>query len=64
MLYLDTIANLVKKSLVKQQKQSIFLGIIWNLGVILQFTGVYVHSKTYELEHILENGIYERFCVN
>jgi trk system potassium uptake protein TrkH len=40
MLYLDTIANLVKKSLIKQQKQSTFLGIIWNLGVILQFTGV------------------------
>jgi len=40
MLYLDTIANLVKKSLIKQQKQSTFLGTIWNLGVILQFTGV------------------------
>src|SRR3989338_8964161 len=34
MLYLDTIANLVKKSLIRQQKQSTFLGIIWNLGVI------------------------------
>ena len=40
MLYLDTIMNLVKKSLVKQQKQSTLWGVIWNLGVVLQFTGV------------------------
>jgi len=40
MLYLDTIASLVKKSLVKQQKQSTLWGVIWNLGVVLQFTGV------------------------
>lgn len=40
MLYLDTIVSLVKKSLVKQQKQSTLWGVIWNLGVILQFTGV------------------------
>lgn len=39
-LYLDTIVNLVKKSLVKQQKQSTLWGVIWNLGVVLQFTGV------------------------
>ena len=39
-LYLDTIINLVKKSLVKQQKQSTLWGVIWNLGVVLQFTGV------------------------
>ncbi len=40
MLYLDTIMNLVKKSLIKQQKQSTLWGVIWNLGVVLQFTGV------------------------
>ena len=40
MIYLDTIMNLVKKSLVKQQKQSTLWGVIWNLGVVLQFTGV------------------------
>lgn len=39
-LYLDTIVNLVKKSLVKQQKQSTLWGVIWNLGIVLQFTGV------------------------
>lgn len=39
-LYLDTIMNLVKKSLVKQQKQSTLLGVVWNLGVVTQFTGV------------------------
>ena len=33
-LYLDTIVNLVKKSLVKQQKQSTLWGVIWNLGVV------------------------------
>ena len=40
MLYMDTIMNLVKKSLIKQQKQSTLWGVIWNLGVVLQFTGV------------------------
>lgn len=40
MIYLDTIFNLVKKSLVKQPKQSTLWGVIWNLGVVLQFTGV------------------------
>ncbi|MEK6832202.1 MAG: CBS domain-containing protein, partial [Thermoproteota archaeon] len=40
MLYLDTIMSLVKKSLVKQQKQSTLWGVIWNLGIVLQFTGV------------------------
>ncbi|MFB5611879.1 MAG: potassium transporter TrkG [Nitrosarchaeum sp.] len=39
-LYLDTIVNLVRKSLVKQQKQSTLWGVIWNLGVVMQFTGV------------------------
>lgn len=39
-LYLDTIVNLVKKSLVKQQKQSTLWGVVWNLGVVTQFTGV------------------------
>ncbi|MCE9652982.1 MAG: CBS domain-containing protein [Nitrosarchaeum sp.] len=39
-LYLDTIVNLVKKSLVKKQKQSTLWGVIWNLGVVTQFTGV------------------------
>jgi trk system potassium uptake protein TrkH len=39
-LYLDTIVNLVKKSLVTQPKQSTLWGVIWNLGIVLQFTGV------------------------
>ena len=40
MIYLDTIMSLVRRSLVKQQKQSTLWGVIWNLGVVLQFTGV------------------------
>jgi len=62
MLYLDTIFNLVKKSLVKQQKQSTLWGVIWNLGVVLQFTGVLMFIpgivSTLLNEPIVATGIY------
>ncbi|TAK23208.1 MAG: CBS domain-containing protein [Nitrosarchaeum sp.] len=61
-LYLDTIVNLVKKSLVKQQKQSTLWGVIWNLGVVLQFTGVLMFIPgivaTLLNEPIVATGIY------
>ena len=39
-LYKNTIINLIKKFLAtNQQKQSQFWGIIWNLGIVLQFAG-------------------------
>jgi len=62
MLYLDTIVNLVKKSLVKKQKQSTLWGVIWNLGVVLQFTGVLMFIPgivaTLLNEAIVATGIY------
>jgi len=61
-LYLDTIVNLVKKSLVKQPKQSTLWGVIWNLGVVLQFTGVLMFIPgivaTLLNEPIVATGIY------
>ena len=61
-LYLDTIVNLVKKSLIKQQKQSTLWGVIWNLGVVLQFTGVLMFIPgivaTLLNEPIVATGIY------
>ena len=61
-LYLDTIVNLVKKSLVKQQKQSTLWGVIWNLGIVLQFTGVLMFIPgivaTLLNEPIVATGIY------
>lgn len=62
MLYLDTIMNVVKKSLVKKQKQSTLWGVIWNLGVVLQFTGVLMFIPgvvaTLLNEPIVATGIY------
>ena len=62
MLYLDTIVNLVKKSLVKQQKQSTLWGVIWNLGVVLQFTGVLMFIPgivaTLLNESLVATGVY------
>lgn len=62
MLYLDTIVNLVKKSLVKKQKQSTLWGVIWNLGVVLQFTGVLMFIPgvvaTLLNEPLVATGIY------
>lgn len=41
MLYKNTIINMMKKHLAtKQEKQSQFWSIIWNLGLVLQFAGV------------------------
>ena len=61
-LYLDTIINLVKKSLVKQQKQSTLWGVIWNLGVVVQFTGVLMFIPgiiaTLLNEPVVATGIY------
>ena len=62
MLYMDTIMSLVKKSLVKQQKQSTLWGVIWNLGVVLQFTGVLMFIPgvvaTLLNEPLVATGIY------
>lgn len=61
-LYLDTIVNLVKKSLVKKQKKSTLWGVIWNLGVVTQFTGVLMFIPgiiaTLLNEPIVATGIY------
>ncbi|MDW7641352.1 MAG: potassium transporter TrkG [Nitrosarchaeum sp.] len=62
MIYLDTIVNLVKKSMVKQQKESTLWGVIWNLGVVLQFTGVLMFIPgivaTLLNEPLVATGIY------
>lgn len=39
MIYQSTISNLVSQSIRKRPKQSSLWGVIWNLGIIMQFAG-------------------------
>lgn len=39
-LYMNTIANLMRKSIIKNPKELTLLGVLWNLGLVLQFSGV------------------------
>lgn len=39
LLYKSTITNLVSQSIARRPKQSSLWGVIWNLGIIMQFAG-------------------------
>ena len=63
MLYKNTIIDLIKEFLAtKQEKQSSFWSIIWNLGIVLQFAGVLMFIpaiiSTILWETVSATGIY------